>query len=103
MPEQGERHLAQELRGVGLTGYEMPEWKTKAFGKAPLFGIQDSRSIMEQREGLPIFEFKEELINAVNENDVLVVSGWSPVGGYIRQTTIQLDQAVNRWNNDSTE
>eukprot|EP00803_Ostreobium_quekettii_P000314 evm.model.scf_193.5 EVM.evm.TU.scf_193.5 scf_193:32945-51100(-) len=86
MPEQGERHLAQELRGVGLTGYEMPEWKTKAFGKAPLFGIQDGRSIMEQREGLPIFEFKEELINAVNENDVLVVIGETGCGKTTQMT-----------------
>ena len=33
LPEAGERHLAQELRGVGLTGYEQPEWKTAALGK----------------------------------------------------------------------
>ncbi|KAJ9551285.1 hypothetical protein OSB04_015330 [Centaurea solstitialis] len=33
MPETGERHLAQELRGVGLSAYDMPEWKKDAFGK----------------------------------------------------------------------
>ena len=33
LPEQGERHLAQELRGIGLGGYEVPEWKQQALGK----------------------------------------------------------------------
>lgn len=36
LPEQGERHLAQELRGVGLGGYEVPEWKQQALGKVLL-------------------------------------------------------------------
>ncbi|KAE9464457.1 hypothetical protein C3L33_03557, partial [Rhododendron williamsianum] len=38
MPETGERHLAQELRGVGLSAYDMPEWKKDAFGKSLTFG-----------------------------------------------------------------
>jgi len=33
LPEQGERHLAQELRGIGLGGFEVPEWKKQAEGK----------------------------------------------------------------------
>ena len=36
LPEQGERHLAQELRGIGLGGYEVPEWKQQALGKVRL-------------------------------------------------------------------
>ena len=35
MPEDGERHLAMELRGLGMAGvggYQEPEWKTKALG-----------------------------------------------------------------------
>ncbi|GMH39385.1 hypothetical protein BSKO_07283 [Bryopsis sp. KO-2023] len=86
MPEQGERHLAQELRGVGLTGYEMPEWKTKAFGKAPLFGIQDARSIKDQRESLPIFKLKEQLVKALIENDTLVVIGETGSGKTTQMT-----------------
>ncbi|XP_052729023.1 probable pre-mRNA-splicing factor ATP-dependent RNA helicase DEAH5 [Vigna angularis] len=30
MPEKGERHLAHELRGVGLSAFDMPEWKRQA-------------------------------------------------------------------------
>lgn len=33
LPDQGERHLAQELRGIGLGGFEVPEWKKQAEGK----------------------------------------------------------------------
>lgn len=67
----GERHLAAELRGIGVTGaYEVPEWKKQALGKAPTFGIRDSRSIKDQRESLPIFKLKEQLVEAINAHQV---------------------------------
>ncbi|KAL5821242.1 hypothetical protein ACOSQ3_023124 [Xanthoceras sorbifolium] len=75
MPETGERHLAQELRGVGLSAYDMPEWKKDAFGKALTFGQRSKLSIQEQRQSLPIYKLKKELIQAVHENQVLVVIG----------------------------
>ncbi|CAN6452534.1 unnamed protein product [Victoria cruziana] len=75
MPETGERHLAQELRGVGLSAYDMPEWKKDAFGKAPTFGQRSKLSIQEQRQSLPIFKLKKELVQAVHDNRVLVVIG----------------------------
>ena len=61
----------QELRGIGLAGYEAPEWKTKAMGKAPTFGYSDVRPIKEQRESLPVFKLRDQLIQAVNEHQVL--------------------------------
>ena len=48
----------------------MPEWKTKALGKAPTFGFSDVRPIKEQRESLPIFKLRDQLIQAVTENQV---------------------------------
>lgn len=75
MPETGERHLAQELRGVGLSAYDMPDWKKDAFGKAPTFGQRSKLSIQEQRQSLPIYKLKKELIQAVHDNQVLVVIG----------------------------
>ncbi|KAL9337393.1 hypothetical protein Peur_069162 [Populus x canadensis] len=75
MPETGERHLAQELRGVGLSAYDMPEWKKDAFGKALTFGQRSKLSIQEQRQSLPIYKLKKELIQAVHDNQVLVVIG----------------------------
>ncbi|KAJ6359308.1 hypothetical protein OIU76_000941, partial [Salix suchowensis] len=75
MPETGERHLAQELRGVGLSAYDMPEWKKDAFGKALTFGQRSKLSMQEQRQSLPIYKLKKELIQAVHDNQVLVVIG----------------------------
>ncbi|OMO64507.1 hypothetical protein COLO4_32032 [Corchorus olitorius] len=75
MPETGERHLAQELRGVGLSAYDMPEWKKESIGKALTFGQRSKLSIQEQRQSLPIYKLKKELIQAVHDNQVLVVIG----------------------------
>ncbi|KAK8645745.1 hypothetical protein V6N13_119560 [Hibiscus sabdariffa] len=75
MPETGERHLAQELRGVGLSAYDMPEWKKDAYGKALTFGQRSKLSIQEQRQSLPIYKLKKELVQAVHDNQVLVVIG----------------------------
>ncbi|KAJ7530335.1 hypothetical protein O6H91_15G089800 [Diphasiastrum complanatum] len=86
MPETGERHLAQELRGVGLSAYDMPEWKKDAFGKAPTFGQRSKLSIQEQRQSLPIYKLKNELVQAVNENQVLVVIGETGSGKTTQMT-----------------
>ncbi|OMO92552.1 hypothetical protein COLO4_17488 [Corchorus olitorius] len=75
MPETGERHLAQELRGVGLSAYDMPEWKKESFAKALTFGQRSKLSIQDQRQSLPIYKLKKELIQAVHDNQVLVVIG----------------------------
>ena len=66
----GEAKCLQELRGIGLGGYEVPEWKTKALGKAPTFGFSDVRPIKEQRESLPIFKLRDQLIEAITVHQV---------------------------------
>jgi len=75
LPEPGERHVAQELRGIGQPVFEMPEWKTAALGKGTRFGKQTTQSITEEREGLPIFKLRNELLNAIHDNQMLVVVG----------------------------
>lgn len=42
-PPPGERVLAAELRGIGLTQNEIPEWKKAAMGQAIQYGIQASK------------------------------------------------------------
>ena len=63
------------MRGANLTAQEVPEWKQKAMGKAPTLGVKDSRPIKDQRESLPIFLLRDQLIQAVHANQVLVVIG----------------------------
>ena len=75
LAEAGERQLAQGLRGANLTAQEVPEWKQKAMGKAPTLGMKDVRPIKDQRESLPIFLLRDQLIEAVHSNQVLVVIG----------------------------
>ncbi|KAI9911940.1 hypothetical protein PsorP6_009007 [Peronosclerospora sorghi] len=56
MPEAGERHFAQELRGINMSStFELPEWKQKSVGKNLSYGIVSNNSILEQRESLPVF------------------------------------------------
>ena len=45
-------------------------------GKAVSFGFPSrNRTMAEQRQGLPVYALKQELINAVSENQILVVIG----------------------------
>lgn len=76
MPEPGERHIAQELRGLGMDVEEVPEWKRAAEGTGKL-GYQRKYEvpIKEQRASLPIAKLKHELVQAVNDNQILVVIG----------------------------
>ena len=85
LAEKEDRRLAQELRGTGLAGVEVPAWKAKALGKAPTFGKIDVRSIKDQRESLPVFDYRDQIIGAVSGNQVCsslktAGSGWQDTG-----------------------
>lgn len=68
--------FAQDLRGVGLANDDMPEWKRATFGgNKASYGRKTNLSILEQRQGLPIYKLREELLRAVHENQVLIVIG----------------------------
>ncbi|CAG9462550.1 unnamed protein product [Pedinophyceae sp. YPF-701] len=86
MADQGERFFAAELRGVGLQHEERGAWKTANDTKVVTYGRQDTRSIKEQRESLPIFKLKQQLIQAVNDNQVLVVIGETGSGKTTQMT-----------------
>ena len=78
LPEAGERHFAQELRSINMSSVEdggIPEWKSKVQNKSLSFGIISNKSIKEQREGLPVYRLKNELMKAISQNQVLTVIG----------------------------
>jgi hypothetical protein len=52
-----------------------PEWKQKAENKTFSYGIISNKSLKEQRESLPIYILKTELMQAIVTNQVLVVIG----------------------------
>lgn len=51
------------MRGVGLSNQDLPEWKKHVIGgKKSSFGMKTNMSLLEQRQSLPIYKLKEELI-----------------------------------------
>ncbi|GAA5849607.1 hypothetical protein JCM9279_007287 [Rhodotorula babjevae] len=77
MAQQHERSFAADARGAaaGQRAKDMPAWKKATFNQATTFGKITSLSIGDQRKSLPIFKFREQLIEAFANNQVLVVVG----------------------------
>ncbi|VDP13935.1 unnamed protein product [Soboliphyme baturini] len=60
----------------GEKKYDMPEWKKHVTGTKTSYGKpRTTLSILEQRQSLPIYKLKEELVKAVNDNQILIVIG----------------------------
>ena len=81
-----QRQFATEAKSTGLEKREVPEWKQKAFGKATAYGQRTSLSITEQRKNLPIFTLRQQLIEAVHGNQILVVIGETGSGKTTQMT-----------------
>lgn len=74
------RSFAQDARGQAAgermrAGQDVPEWKKETLGLKTTFGRITSLSMQEQRESLPIFKFREQLLDAIKSHQVLVVVG----------------------------
>ncbi|KAH8925906.1 adenosinetriphosphatase [Atractiella rhizophila] len=70
--------FAQDFRSGALHGKKeegMSAWKNATFNKATTYGRITSLSIQEQRQSLPIYAFREQIIQAVKDHQVLVVVG----------------------------
>lgn len=65
----------------------MPEWlkHVTAGGKAT-YGRRTTMSIKEQRESLPIFGLKTALIQAIHDNQILIVIGETGSGKTTQMT-----------------
>lgn len=87
MAPESERLLAAELQGHGQGPQEVPEWKKIAFGQAPTFGKRIAgTTIQEQRRNLPIYHLRDELLQAVHDNQILVVIGETGSGKTTQMT-----------------
>ncbi|KAK4055451.1 DEAH-box ATP-dependent RNA helicase prp22 [Microbotryomycetes sp. JL221] len=77
MTQTHERTFAADARGqlAGERAKNVPDWKKDTFNKATTFGKITNLSIQEQRASLPIYKFRDQLIEAFNNNQVLVVVG----------------------------
>ncbi|XP_071446901.1 ATP-dependent RNA helicase DHX8 [Hetaerina americana] len=76
LPDADGRTLAANMRGIGLTTQDLPEWKKHVIGgKKSSFGKKTNMTLLEQRQSLPIYKLKDELIKAVTDNQILIVIG----------------------------
>lgn len=76
MPDADGRTLAANMRGIGLMTQELPEWKKHVTGGAKAsYGKKTQMTILEQRQSLPIYKLKDELVKAVMDNQILIVIG----------------------------
>lgn len=97
LPEAGERHFAQELRSINMSTFDgAPEWKQKAQSKTLSYGVISSKSIKEQRESLPVYRLKSELIQAFKDNQVLVVIGETGSGKTTQMTQYMVDMGLTK-------
>ena len=74
-PEQ--RKFASDLRNPqGQKPPDVvPEWKRITQSREQPLGKRTSMSIKQQRESLPVYKFRRQLLDAVNENQLLIVVG----------------------------
>ena len=77
MMDPGQRKFASELRRPQATSSEdqVPEWKRDSQNKNTSFGKRTTLSIKEQRESLPVYKFRSQIIEAVKAHQLLVLVG----------------------------
>lgn len=77
MAAPDQRKFASDMRNSKPNpGNEVvPEWKRITQNKEQSLGRRTDMSIKEQRQSLPVFRFRSELIKAVHANQLLIVVG----------------------------
>lgn len=78
-PMAEKKQFAADLRNTrtnqGSRNEEMPEWKKISTGREQSFGKRTNMSIKEQRESLPVFKFRNQLLEAVAAHQIMIVVG----------------------------
>ena len=74
-PDQ--RKFASDIRNTQAqkAPEAMPEWKKVTQNKEVMLGKRTSMTIKQQRESLPVFKFRDQLLKAVSENQLMIVVG----------------------------
>lgn len=77
-PMAQQRQFASDLRNTRTNqpAEALPEWKKISSGSRDTsFGKRTNMSIKEQRETLPVFKFRKQLLEAVAAHQILIVVG----------------------------
>ena len=77
MMNADQRQFASDIRNpqAHKAPDAVPEWKRVVNNKNQSLGKRTDMSIKDQRESLPVFRFRKQLIEAVHSNQLLVVVG----------------------------
>lgn len=76
LPDAESRSMAANARGIGLQTQDLPEWKKHVIGgKKSSFGKKTNLTLLEQRQSLPIYKLRDDLVKAVTDNQILIVIG----------------------------
>lgn len=74
-----DRKFASELRQTQQQTQkaigDMPDWKKVTQGTGQALGRRTDMTIKQQRESLPVFKFRKQLLDAVAQNQLLIVVG----------------------------
>ncbi|KFA64908.1 hypothetical protein S40285_02877 [Stachybotrys chlorohalonatus IBT 40285] len=77
MADPDKRKFASDLRNAkaNVKTEDVPEWKRAVIPKDQSLGKRTNMSIKDQRESLPVYAFRNQLIQAVKENQIMIVVG----------------------------
>lgn len=77
-PMAQQRQFASDLRNTrtNMPSEAQPEWKKISSGSRDIsMGKRTDMSIKDQRESLPVFKFRKQLLEAVAQHQILIVVG----------------------------
>ncbi|PNY26321.1 Pre-mRNA-splicing factor ATP-dependent RNA helicase prp22 [Tolypocladium capitatum] len=77
MADPDKRKFASDLRNAraNTKSEEVPEWRRAVIPKGQPLGKRTNMTIKQQRESLPVYAFRNQLIKAVHENQIMIVVG----------------------------
>ncbi|KFO26089.1 ATP-dependent RNA helicase DHX8 [Fukomys damarensis] len=93
LPDAQGRQIMAKLRAIGVRPSHIPELKRQVFRGHQLSSGKTQLSILEQREGLPIYRLKGQLLQAFNDTQVLIIIGQTG-SGKTTQITQDLPEVV---------
>lgn len=89
MADPDKRKFASDLRSAKAniaTSDSIPEWKRAVQPKDQSYGKRTDMTIKQQRESLPVFAFRNQLIEAVQQHQILIVVGETGSGKTTQMT-----------------
>lgn len=96
LKESSSGHAPSPMGPVTAPG-DLPEWKKATAGRNISYGKRTTLSISEQKKSLPVYSLKTQLLQAIHDNQILVVVG-DTGSGKTTQITQYLDEAGYTFN-----